>query len=59
METIPAFNLVQNDRVVLYADEMSYLVDSVRDMDDGSVRVRYSSGDVRQYVANDEVSIVR
>jgi hypothetical protein len=50
--------LMRNDRVVISSDELPYLVDSVRDTVNGTVRVTYSSGDVIEYAAADELTII-
>ena len=46
-----AEDLVRNDRVQLYTDEMPHLVDSAREQEDGKILVRFSSGEERTYDA--------
>lgn len=58
MDTIYASELVRNDRVVLRHDELPYLVDSVSNMGTGAVRVRYSSGDVAEYAAGTQLTVI-
>ncbi|MFC8223815.1 hypothetical protein ACFUTY_37310 [Streptomyces sp. NPDC057362] len=54
----PAQSLWRNDRVVIHEDELPYLVDAVEDMPHGGVRVTYSSGDVAEYAAGDQVAVI-
>ncbi|MET8703606.1 hypothetical protein ABZW10_32865 [Kitasatospora sp. NPDC004723] len=49
--------LGRNDRVVIDAEELPYLVDAVDDLPGGGVRVTYSSGDAVEYAAGVKVSI--
>ncbi|MBT2404642.1 MULTISPECIES: hypothetical protein [unclassified Streptomyces] len=58
MSTIPANCLARNDRVIISSDEMPYLVDAVADTPAGGVRVTYSSGDIVEYAAGEEVAVV-
>jgi hypothetical protein len=58
MINIPAGSLVRNESVVVDRDELPYLVDKVVDMPTGGVRVTYSSGDIVEYAADDEVAII-
>lgn len=44
--TITAQELTRHSRVIRTRGEMPYLVDSVTDEADGTITVRYSSGDV-------------
>ncbi|MFB6670184.1 hypothetical protein [Streptomyces parvus] len=57
-EQLPADSLTRNDRVVISADELPYLVDVVTGMSDGGVRVTYSSGDTVDYAAGEQVAVV-
>ncbi|MGW9436781.1 hypothetical protein [Streptomyces sp. NPDC055607] len=57
-EQIAAGSLMRNDRVVIDADELPYLVDAVADIPDGGVRVTYSSGDAVEYAAGEQVAVV-
>lgn len=59
MTNIAADSLVRNDQVVINPDEFPYLVDVVEDTSGGGVRVTYSSGDVVEYEAGAEVSVVQ
>lgn len=56
-EKISASSLQRNDRVVIWEDELPYLVDSIVDMPD-TVRVTYSSGDIVEYTCNEEVTVI-
>lgn len=57
-DIISADLLKRDDRVVLEADELPYLIDAVEDLPNGAgVRVTYSSGDVVEYAADDKVTI--
>ncbi|MEU2455715.1 hypothetical protein ABZ605_37220 [Streptomyces sp. NPDC012765] len=58
MITIPANWLARDSRVIISSDEMPYLVDTVTDTPAGGVRVVYSSGDIVEYAADEEVAIV-
>lgn len=58
VETVTASELGRNDRVVIHDDEMPYLVDSARDTERGTVLVAYSSGDVIEYAATDELTVI-
>ncbi|MFD3889987.1 hypothetical protein [Streptomyces microflavus] len=57
-EQLPADSLMRNDRVVISADELPYLVDVVANMPDGGVRVTYSSGDTVDYAAGQQVAVI-
>lgn len=57
-EKIPANSLQRNDRVVIREDELPYLVDSIIDVPDNTVRVTYSSGDIVDYASNEEVTVI-
>jgi hypothetical protein len=57
-EPIAADSLTRNDRVVISADELPYLVDMVTDMPNGGVCVTYSSGDTVEYAAGEQVAVV-
>lgn len=58
INNVPADHLGRGSRVVVNADEMPYLVDSVEDLPDGRIRVTYSSGDRIEYGADDKVALV-
>lgn len=58
MVNITAGSLMRNDRVEVNRDELPYLVDKVVDMPTGGVRVTYSSGDIVEGAADDEVAII-
>ncbi|MFE9406866.1 hypothetical protein ACFYNY_34725 [Streptomyces sp. NPDC006530] len=57
-EPVTADSLTRNDRVVIPGDELPYLVDAVTDAPDGGVRVTYSSGDIVEYAAGEQVAVV-
>ncbi|MEV4042781.1 hypothetical protein [Streptomyces sp. NPDC049744] len=57
-EPLAADLLTRNDRVVRNADELPYLVDAVEDMPNGKVHVTYSSGDIVEYAAGEEVAVL-
>lgn len=46
-----AEDLVRNDRVVRYTDEMPYLVDSACEQENGTILVRFSNGEELTYDA--------
>lgn len=48
-EVIRADDLARNSRVILDLDDRPFLVDSVEDTADGTLRVTFSSGDVLDY----------
>lgn len=58
MDKVPASSLGRNSQVVLDPDEMPYLVDSVSDLPGGKVQVTYSSGDIVEYAADEELSVL-
>lgn len=55
-DTITAAELVRNDRVVLDPDDLPHLVDRVMGIEAG-VRVTFSSGEEREYAADEEVTL--
>ncbi|MFC8583174.1 hypothetical protein ACFUGD_01150 [Streptomyces sp. NPDC057217] len=55
--TVTATELYRNDSVRLFKGEMPYLVDSVSGLPGGRVSVTFSSGDVAEYAATDEVTV--
>lgn len=53
----PANSLIRNDRVQVYVDEMSFLVDNVEETPNAGVRVTYSSGLVLDYPYDANVQV--
>lgn len=55
--SMPASHLIRNDRVQLYVDEMSYLVDRVMHFGSYGTRVVFSAGITIDYPANANVQV--
>ena len=57
IQIVAAAVLVRNDRVIRHTDELAYLVDSTAVQADGSILVKFSSGDEQTYEPNAAVIV--